>query len=356
MSNSLETIHVGVIGLGSAGRKHLRHYKSLPGVEVVGIVDTDEHRRQAVAQEFEVERTYADYHQLLDDPRLQAISICTPPFLHRKIVVSAAERGVHVHCEKPMALSLKDCDDMIEACRKKNLILYISFEPRQLPAFRRVKELLSSGEYGEPLWLMDRRLLPATPGVWMPPSWFWRRELGGGLLIENGGHHFDYIRWVMGEVETVFAQTATLRFKESMPPYMEDPNIEDIAMVTMRHKSGAMSNLLNTCLVPCGDLYHLEAATPTHYLALNRSDELTVEKLGQVVSQTKFVHCSRIINSAEHMIECVRQNKQPMNTGEDGRASLELALAALKSANIDGPVHLPLPGGAGVTENGVVIG
>ncbi len=337
-----EKIHVGVIGLGSAGRNHLRGYKSMPNVEVVGISDVNKDRLEAMAREFNIEHSYTDYRQLLDDPRLQGVTICPPPYLHREIVVAAAEQGVHVHCEKPMALTLQDCDAMIEACQKKNLILYVSFEPRQLPAFRRVKKLLASGEYGEPLWLMDRRLLPATPGVWMPPPWFWKKELGGGLLIENGGHHFDYIRWVMGEVETVWAQTATLRFKESMPPYMEDPDIEDIAIVTMHHKNGAMSNLLNTCMVPCGNLFHLEAATATHYIALNRSSQLTVEKQGQVIFETEFLHHERVIISVEHFIECIRQDKRPMNTGEDGRASLELALAALESARIQQPVHLPL--------------
>jgi predicted dehydrogenase len=271
------------------------------------------------------------------------------------MTVAAAERGLHVHCEKPMALTLADCDAMTDACTKSDVLLYISFEPRQLPAFRRVKEMLSSGEYGKPLWLMDRRLLPATPGVWMPPPWFWRRELGGGLLIENGGHHFDYIRWVMGEVETVWAQTATLKFKETMLPYMEDPNIEDIGIITMQHRNGTLSNLLNTCMVPCGDVFHLEAATPTHYFALHLSDELTVVKQGELVSRTKYHQWHRVIQSAYHVIGCIREGKQPMNTGEDGRASLELALAALESARIQGPVHLPLPDSAGMTDDGVVM-
>lgn len=327
--------------MGSAGRRHLRDYKSIPNVEVVGIADIDASSLEALATEYEVEKVYTEYQQLLDTPRLQAVTIAAPPFLHREIVVAAADRGLHVHCEKPMALTLADCDAMIDACKRGNLILYISFEPRQLPAFRRVKEMLDSGEYGRPLWLMDRRMLPATPGVWMPPPWFWHREQGGGLLIENGGHHFDYIRWVMGEVETVWAQTATLRFKESMPPFMENPDTEDIAIVTMRHRNGTLSNLLNTCMVPGGDTFHLEAATETHYIQLDRSDQLVVEKHGEVQFRIKYEQWHRVIDSAVHFVECIREGKPPMNTGEDGRASLELALAALESARIDRPVHLP---------------
>ena len=107
--------------------------------------------------------------------------------------------------------------------------------------------------------------------------------------------------------------------------------------------------------MPCGDVFHLEAATPTHYIALNLSDELTVVKQGELVSKTKYHQWHRVIQSAFHFIECIREDKQPMNTGEDGRASLELALAALESARIQGPVHLPLPDSAGMTKDGVVM-
>ncbi len=341
MGNIQETIRVGVVGLGDAGRLHLGGYKRMPDVEVVGIADNDGARLEAVGSQFNVERRYTDYRQLLDDPQLQAVSVCTPPFLHSEVSVAAAERGRHVHCEKPMALTLRECDAMIEACRRNKRLLYISFEPRQLPAFRRVKEMLDSGEYGEPLWLMDRRLLPATPAVWMPPPWFFHKEMSGGLLVDNGGHHFDYIRWVMGEVETVWAQTATLKFKGSMLPYLENPNIEDIAMVTMRHKNGTMSNLLNTCMVPCGNIFHLEVATPTHYMALNRTSDLVVEKQGQVMSETKFLLAERVIVTVEHFARCIREGETPMTTGEDGRASLELALAALESSRLQKPIHLP---------------
>ena len=348
MALAAETIHIGVIGMGSAGRKHLRGYKAMPNVEVVGIADVDQSRLDILSSEYEIDRTYTDYRQLIDDQRLQAVTVCPPPFLHREIVVAAAERGLHIHSEKPMALTLSDCDAMISACEAKDLILYISFEPRQLPAFRFIQQLLASGECGDPLWLMDRRLLPATPGVWMPPPWFWKKELGGGLLIENGGHHFDYIRWVMGEVETVWAQTATLRFNHTMPPYMEDPNTEDIGMVTMRHTNGTMSNLLNTSMVPCGNVFHLEAATATHYIALQHTDHLLVEKNGVVQYEIKYEQTERVIQSVEHFCECIREGKAPMNTGEDGRASLELALAALRSAHLDKPVKLPLPATMGI--------
>lgn len=342
MTEALETIHVGIIGVGNAGKGHIAHYQELPNVKVVGVADSDVQRAEMVAREFEIERFYQDYHQLLDDPRLQVVSVTVPPFLHREAAVAAAERGIHVHCEKPISLTLEDADEMIEACKRNNVLLYVSFLPRQVAAYRRVQELLASGEYGEPLWMMDRRLLPSEPGVWMPPSWFWRRELGGGLLIENGGHHFDYIRWVMGEVRSVSAQTATVRFKESWPPYIEDPNIEDFAIVTMTHASGGTSGLLNTCAAPCSGHLHLEAATATHYLAVDRTHTLTVERSGKVLYRTEFEGVLHAVHSAHHIIECVRSGRQPNNTGEDGRAALELALAALESSRTQTPVILPL--------------
>jgi len=341
MVQTLETIHVGVIGAGNAGRGHIAHYQELPNVKVIGVADSDLERARRVAHEFEIEGVYRDYHQLLDDTRLRAVSVTVPPFLHREAVVAAAERGIHVHCEKPLCLTLEDADEMIAACQRNNVFLYVSFLPRQVATYRRVQELLASGDYGEPLWMLDRRLLATEPGIWMPPPWFWRRELGGGLLIENGGHHFDYVRWVMGEVKTVWANTATVRFKESWPPYIEDPNIEDIALVSMTHENGALSNLFNTSAAPSGHM-HLEAATATHYLAVDRTSTLTVERKGKVLFRTTFEGGPHAIHSAHYIVDCVRTGMPPDNTGEDGRAALEIALAALESARTQAPVTLPL--------------
>jgi predicted dehydrogenase len=312
MVQTLETIHVGV----NAGRGHIAHYQELPNVKVIGVADSDLERARRVAHEFEIEGVYQDYHQLLDDTRLRAVSVTVPPFLHREAVVAAAERGIHVHCEKPLCLTLEDADEMIAACQRNNVFLYVSFLPRQVATYRR------AGTTG--LGRLRRASLDAgspfagdRAGYWMPPPWFWRRELGGGLLIENGGHHFDYVRWVMGEVKTVWANTATVRFKESWPPYIEDPNIEDIALVSMTHENGALSNLFNTSAAPSGHM-HLEAATATHYLAVDRTSTLTVERKGKVLFRTTFEGGSHAIHSAHYIVDCVRTDMPPDNTGRMG--------------------------------------
>ncbi len=343
MTQTGTTIDVGVIGAGWAGRGHIRHYQEVPGVTVVGVADANGELAAKVAHDFEIERSYEDYRQLLDDPRLRVVSVTVPPFLHKEVVLAAADCGVQIHCEKPMCLTLEDADEMIAACKRNNVLLYISFLPRQMAAYRRVQEMVASGDCGEPIWMMDQRLLPAKPGLWMPPGWFWRRELGGGMLVENGGHHFDYIRWLMGEVTTVQAQAATLRFKDSWPPYFEHPNIEDTAMVTMRHANGTMSNLLNTLVVPSRGGMNLQVATTTHYLTVERTTTLVVERDGKIASRTTFEDDPQAIHSAHHIIACVRHGTPPNNTGEDGRAALELSLAALESSRIQQPITLPLP-------------
>ena len=95
-------------------------------------------------------------------------------------------------------------------------------------------------------------------------------------------------------------------------------------------------------MVPCGNIFHLEAATESHYIEMDRNERLIVEKKGQVLFETHFAHNRRVIISTEHFIECIREGKAPMNTGEDGRAAVELALAALESGRTHAPVHLPL--------------
>lgn len=331
-------IRVGVIGLGNIGRRHVENYTRIKGVEIAGIADTDKKAAQKLADEFGIKKVFTDYQDLLCLSDLQAVTISVPPFLHKAVTIAAASEGLHVHCEKPMALTLEDCDAMISTCEQHGVILYISFLPRLMPAYRRIQELVFSGDYGTPLCLIYRRFMPAIPGIWMPPSWFWHQKLGGGLLIENGTHHFDYIRWLMGDVVKVTAEVDTLRFKESWLPYFENPDIEDIGTIILRHKDGAMSTLVNTCIVPAGDLFQMEVATTSHYMELHHNNLLHVEHNGQTVFETVFNE--QDIPSVSHFIDCIGKEKKPMVTGEDGRVALEIALAALKSAKEQRAVYL----------------
>jgi len=223
------------------------------------------------------------------------------------------------------------------------LILYISFTPRMTPIFRRLQEIVASGEYGTPLWLWARYFVLATPGIFVPPAWFWRRDLGGGAVIENAGHIIDYVRWLMGDVKKVIAEVDTLRFKESWPPYFEDPDVEDVATLILRHESGAISTVGNGCLIPGNAGCTVEIATESCHIELHRNRHLRVMREGKAIFETTFETRGWTVTSAtHHFIDCLKRGTPPISSGEDGRAALEIALAAHESMRQERAVYLPL--------------
>jgi predicted dehydrogenase len=335
-------IRVGVIGTGSKGCDHIRDSVKHPQAEVVAAADSDEGRLRQVADEFGIKHAYTDYRELLEQEDVQAVTVATPSFLHREMVVAAAEKGKHVHCEKPFALTLAEADDMIRACEVRDLVLFVSFSPRLRQSFQEIREMLSSGDYGKPMWLWSRSFLPVDPEIWMPPPWFWRKELGGGLLIENGGHTFDVAEWIMGDVVKVIAEVDTLRHTESRPPYFTDPNIEDVGTIILRHEEGAISTIGLGAIAPGWPPTMLEIVTESSYFRLIGS-RLVVEKNAKIVSETDYGNRSaQGKRPIDYFIESIREGVRPPATGEEGRRALEIGLAALRSAQCGVAVSLPL--------------
>jgi predicted dehydrogenase len=335
-------IYVGVVGAGMIGDRHMLEYTKQPGVKLQAVSDVDSESANRAAEKHGIPSVYTDYRDLLAQKEIQAVTVAVPPYLHSEVVVAAAQAGKHIHCEKPMALTLEDADAMISACAERELILYISFTPRLTPIFRRLQEIVASGEFGTPLWLWARYFVPATTGIFVPPAWFWRRELGGGAVIENAGHLIDYVRWLMGDVKKVIAEVDTLRFKEPWPPYFENPNVEDVATLILRHDNGAISTLGNGCLIPGDPGCSVELATESCHIELYRNHRLRVTRHGDPIFETTFeTRGWTVAPATHHFIDCVKTGTPPISSGEDGRAALEIALAAHQAARRGAAVHLP---------------
>jgi predicted dehydrogenase len=123
----MKTIKVGVIGAGGIGKLHLSEYAKQDEVKVQAVADVNAEVAKQAAEKYDIPNVYTDYHDLLSEPDIQAVTVAVPPFLHKEVVVAAAQAGKHVHCEKPMALTLEDADTMISACAERDLILYQKF-------------------------------------------------------------------------------------------------------------------------------------------------------------------------------------------------------------------------------------
>jgi predicted dehydrogenase len=242
-------LRVGVVGVGWAGQQHIAAYHRLPDVEVAGIAGLEAPVRTKLAERYGIERNVDRWEDLLDGGGLDAISIAVPTFLHAPIAIAALERGLHVLCEKPMALTGADADAMVAAARAADRVLEVAFNHRRRGDIQALKGVVEAGRLGQPYyakaWWLRRTGIP-TLG-----SWFTRAELaGGGPLVDIGVHVLDYALFLLGhpKVEAVSASTydhlgragfgsnvKSRKTKAGGPPTFD---VEDLATVFMRLGGG----------------------------------------------------------------------------------------------------------------------
>jgi predicted dehydrogenase len=201
---------------------------------VVAIADPNPTTLAARASSWRVDRTYHDYHELLASGEVDAVSICAPTFVHHPATLAAAAAGVHVLCEKPLALSLNEADAMIEACRAAGVTLMVNHQLRSHGAGAHAKRLLEAGELGTLSHLRLRQAHDWGGAATVGPSFATRAVAGGGTLLDNGTHLFDLARYFGGDVVDVFARTAQRVF---------DTEVEDTAHASLRFASGALATV-----------------------------------------------------------------------------------------------------------------
>lgn len=180
---------IGIIGCGGQGKAHAREWAQIEGCEVVACADPLPEPQAWMAEHFPGAALYAHYAEMITREALDIVSIGTWPDQHAAPTIMAAEHGLHVLCEKPMALDLQECDAMIEACDRNGRALVISHNRRNDPRFYKLRALLEEGRIGRLC-----RVHAADKGY----------EVGYGLM-NIGTHIFDALRLVLGDVQKVFA-------------------------------------------------------------------------------------------------------------------------------------------------------
>ncbi|MGO1402614.1 MAG: Gfo/Idh/MocA family protein [Flaviflexus sp.] len=223
---SAKTLNVGVISLGWMGRLHTRSYKQLqerfPEVDVkinlAVACDPIEETRRVAVDELGFDRAVSDYRELLADPAIDVVSICSPNFLHREIALAAIEAGKPFWIEKPMGVSAAESREIAEAAEKAGLITGVGFNYRHTPAIEKLRELINEGRLGRitnvRAWLLaDYASQPDGPLTWR-----YNRELAGaGVVGDLMSHGADLIQYLVGRIDTVTALTGTFIPERPIP-------------------------------------------------------------------------------------------------------------------------------------------
>ncbi len=207
-------VKVGIIGLGGMGNMHFGIYEGLPGAEVVALADVEEERLKpgasstafnlgegAAVIDPQRHRTYSDPGELLRDPEVDLVDICLPTYLHAECTISAIEAGKNVLCEKPMALSTKECQRVLDALEGKDVKLMIAQCIRFWPEYAYLKETVESGRMGR---LCSARFWRGCSS----PDWTWRHwmkdaELSGGAVLDLNVHDADFVHYLLGRPKAV---------------------------------------------------------------------------------------------------------------------------------------------------------
>jgi UDP-N-acetylglucosamine 3-dehydrogenase len=193
-------IRLGIVGLGHIATTHLAAAEQIPDFAIAAA--TRSRSVDAVLVKYPRLKIYDRPDDLLGDRSLDAVIICVPTYLHEEFVVAAARAGKHILCEKPFALDVRTAERMLDAVRTEGVTLMIAQVLRFWPEYVRVRETVTSGRLGDLLAVSAWRL--ATYPPW--GSWFRDPEKSGGCLLDLQIHDIDFVHWLMGPPETVFAR------------------------------------------------------------------------------------------------------------------------------------------------------
>ncbi|MHB1316004.1 MAG: Gfo/Idh/MocA family protein [Christensenellales bacterium] len=208
----MEKLKIGIIGTGAVTNDmHYMAYRDNPKVELYAIADVDEELLKKRANDWGVSRTYTDYRQLLSLKEIDAVEVIVPHYLHAEIAIAAMEAGKHVSVQKPMAITIEECNAMIEAskCTGKTMRVFENF--MYYPPLAKAKELLDSGAIGEPMSMRMRNAIGVSGKDYQIPfrRWEWRfdpkRGGGGRIMFDYGSHLFNLAMWLLGDVEKVYS-------------------------------------------------------------------------------------------------------------------------------------------------------
>lgn len=205
----MSTLKLGIIGCGSIMRgPHMKAWSTCADVEAAACCDFVAERAKSFADDFGIQRTYTDYHEMLRQTDIDIVDICTPNVYHSEIAIAALKAGKHVFCEKPDAVNPQEAVKMAEAAEASGKVLMTMRNNRFKPASQFLKKFVGNGHMGEIYagrcgWVR-RRGIPGKGG------WFTTKELsGGGPIIDLGVHYIDLAMWLMGDPKPVSVSAAT---------------------------------------------------------------------------------------------------------------------------------------------------
>lgn len=327
-----------LIGPGNFGRGLARMLQEDERVFFRGVFAAEASETEAAA-ELLGGRAYPSLQSVLNDPEVDAVCIATPSYTHAELTVVAAQAGKHVFVEKPMALTVSECNAMVEAAETNGVVLMVGQLQRFFPLLDAARECIRSGKIGQPISVLMTRhdMLQRKQG-----SWLQQRELVGGLLHQSCAHELDWLRYTFGDVAEVFASAACKSIQEGL-------DFPDAAEINLRFTSGCVGTL-SACMTSYIEQHNAVVHASNGSLRLDlRLGSFSWQNSageGETHLHDDYVrgngHRVAFRHELRAFVDAALNNNQAPIPGPEGRATIEIVQAALISIVERQAVSLPL--------------
>ncbi|MDR1933252.1 MAG: Gfo/Idh/MocA family oxidoreductase [Spirochaetales bacterium] len=348
-------INVAIIGTGNISRQHIEGYLAFPGrCKIVRMIDIVEGKAAKKTEDFKLDAAPSiSFEDALNDPAVDLVSICTPPFEHARIAIAALNAGKHVIVEKPMAASLEECDAMLEAAKKSGRIFSPIAQNRFRDPVANLKKLLDSGKAG--------RVVHAQIDShwWRGHSYYdlwwrgtWQKE-GGGCTLNHAVHHIDMLGWMLGLPQSITAVLSNASH--------DNAEVEDVSIAILQYGASELCAKGALAQITSSVIHHGEeqqvifqcekarisapwkiaasTAQPNGFPVKNEALEKELTADYQALPVLKHTaHAGQI----ENVLDAIEGKGSLLIQGEDGRKTIELITAIYKAGSEQGPVELPI--------------
>lgn len=321
----MKELGICLIGAGRAGMIHAYNFNSkVKGAKMVAVVDVLEETAKKAAMELGVSDYYTDYKEALKNTNIDAVVIVSPTNLHKQIVIDCANEGKHIFCEKPMAMNVNECQDMIDVCKKNGVKLQIGFMRRHDASFIKAKEIIESGAIGDVCVIHS-----CTRGPSKPRAWMYDVKKANGVLAELNSHDIDCIRWLANsEIKTIFAVGGNFRNKEMAEKY---PEYYDSVVMSGQFQNGIQYTIDGAAYVQYGYDAKVEVVGTKGKIQIGRSDAefikaTTVESGTSTPFITSWTELFKdaYLREDQGFIESIVKNTEPKVTGYDGLMAVKI--------------------------------
>ena len=318
-------LKVLLIGAGAMGSVHGESFKKMENVVLAGIVDKNPQKSKALAEKLQT-KDFQTFEEALEAVgKVDVVSICLPTPFHKPYVKKAANRGIDIICEKPLARNLEDAREVIDYCQEKNVKLFVGHVVRFFPEYVQAKNIIDEGKIGNIAVVRTSRGGSFPNGS---DDWYAAYENSGGLVLDMIIHDFDFLRWCFGEVDRVYAKS----IKEGDKKHL------DYSLVTLRFKNGVIAHVegswahqsFTTKFEFAGEKGIIEhdssKIVPVVFEGRNKNAVLG----GVAIPESPLKH-NPYFTELQHFINCIETGDEPIVSAEDAYKAMEIAISALQS-------------------------